>query len=318
MPGHILTAIFAISSLAAVSSTACLAQFYRPATEHQIKVDGHERKYFVFIPKQAKEPIPTVLAFHGGRGNGRQMERYTRLNGVAEKFGFLVIYPESLAGNWNDGRDLTELQQEKADDVKYVRSAVEDVAGRHKIDRGRIFATGVSNGAFMSNRLAAKASDLIAAIAPVIGGMAPSIAKEFEPQRPVSILIIQGDADPLVPIDGGEVGLGRIRRGQTVPTKDTLDRYAKLNGNQGQPSVSRIDADPDDGTTVEVTKYPDGPSGFRTHFYLVKNGGHAWPGRPQYMPEAVIGKASQDFFASEVICKFFKGCPSRTTAKSMD
>lgn len=58
----------------------------------------------------------------------------------------------------------------------------------------------------------------------------------------------------------------------------------------------------------------DGPGGFKTYFCLVKNGGHAWPGRPQYMPEALIGKASQDFFASEMICKFFKDCPPRKLA----
>lgn len=154
--------------------------------------------------------------------------------------------------------------------------------------------TGVSNGAFMSNRLAAEASDMIAAIAPVIGEMAPSIADEFGPQHPVSVLIIQGDADPLVPIEGGGVGFGRTKRGQTVPTKDTLGRYLKLNGNKGKPTVTKIDGDPADGTTVELTKYPDGPTGFTTYYCLVKNGGHAWPGRPQYMPEALIGKASQD------------------------
>ena len=75
-----------------------------------------------------------------------------------------------------------------------------------------------------------------------------------------------------------------------------------------------IDGDSDDGTTVEVTKYQDGPGGFKTHFCLVKNGGHAWPGRPQYMPEAMIGRASQDFFASEMICEFFKHCPPRKAA----
>ena len=316
MARHVSTFTFVLLVLLAAQSSVCLAQFYRPATEHQITVDGHDRKYFVFAPKEAKKPVPVILAFHGGRGNGRQMERYTRLNGVVEKYGYLVIYPESLNGNWNDGRDLQELQQEKADDVKYVRSLVNNVAQSHEIDRGRIFATGVSNGAFMSHRLAAEASDLFAAIAPVIGGMAPSIAKNFDHKNPVSILIIQGDADPLVPIDGGEVGFGRIRRGNVVPTPDTLERYLKLNGNKGKQGVTKLDGDPDDGTSVEVTRYLDGPGEFKTNFCLVKNGGHAWPGRPQYMPEAMIGKASQDFFASEMICEFFKQCPPRNVAET--
>ena len=73
-----------------------------------------------------------------------------------------------------------------------------------------------------------------------------------------------------------------------------------------------IAADPKDGIVVEITKYPDGPAGVKTEYYLVKNGGHNWPGRPLYLPESVIGKASQAFSASDVIWKFFASCPPRT------
>ena len=67
-----------------------------------------------------------------------------------------------------------------------------------------------------------------------------------------------------------------------------------------------LDADAKDGTSVEITKYPDGPSGERAWFYLVKNGGHTWPGRPLYLPENIIGKASQDFSATDMIWQFFQ------------
>ena len=59
---------------------------------------------------------------------------------------------------------------------------------------------------------AEKVPDLIAAIAPVVGGMAPAMAKKFHPDHTVSILVIQGDADPLVPIRGGMVGFPRGRK----------------------------------------------------------------------------------------------------------
>ena len=171
------------------------------AVEHSVTVDGISRKYLVFAPKGFDKPLPVVLAFHGGGGNARQMERYTRFNDLAAKEGFLVVYPEAVDGNWNDGRGIAGVraQQENIDDVKFVRLIVDRISKEHKIDRSRVFSTGISNGAFMSHRLATEASDLIAAIAPVVGGMAPAMAKKFHPAHPVSILIIQGDADPLGP-----------------------------------------------------------------------------------------------------------------------
>jgi polyhydroxybutyrate depolymerase len=142
--------------------------------------------------------------------------------------------------------------------------------------------------------------------------MAPAMAKKFHPAYPVSILIIQGDADPLVPIRGGMVGFPRGRkRGQVVPTEETISLYVRRNGNQGEPTVTTVDRDEKDGTSVEVRKYSDGPGGLKTQVYLVKNGGHTWAGRPLYLPELLIGKASQEFSATDVISEFFKSCPLR-------
>ena len=285
------------------------------AIEKTLQVDGMQRHYFVFAPAKGGEPMPVVLAFHGGGGNARQMERYTGFDELAEKKGFIVIYPESIEGNWNDGRGVKFIraQRENINDVKFVRELLDDVTKDYKVDRGRVFATGISNGAIMSHRLAAEASDLIAGIAPVVGGMAPAIAEKFKPEFPVSILIIQGDADPLVPIVGGDVVVGRgYPRGKVISTKEVLAKYVERNGNHGNPTTMTLDVDPNDATSVEITKYPGGPGGVRTWFYLVKNGGHAWPGRPQYAAEAVIGIASQEFSATEVIWEVFKNCPSRS------
>ena len=287
------------------------------AVEHSVTVDGISRKYLVFAPKGFDKPLPVVLAFHGGGSNARQMERYTRFNDLAAKEGFLVVYPEAVDGNWNDGRGIAGVRahQENIDDVKFVRLIVDRISKEHKIDRSRVFSTGISNGAFMSHRLATEASDLIAAIAPVVGGMAPAMAKKFHPAHPVSILIIQGDADPLVPIRGGTVGFFRgSRRGHVIPTEETISLYVRRNGNQGEPTITTLDRDKKDGTSVEIRKYPDGPGGVKTQVYIVRNGGHTWAGRPLYLPEMLIGKASKEFSATEVIWEFFKSCPPRLAA----
>jgi len=258
--------------------------------------------------------MPVVIAFHGGGGSPRQMEQLTAFDDVAEREGFVLAYPEAVGSNWNDGRGDTFIlaQREKINDVEFVRRVLEGLFEEHKIDRGRVFATGISNGAAMVHRIAAEASDVIAGIAAVVGGMAPAIAEKFKPEFPVSILIIQGDSDPFVPIGGGTVVAGRGRaRGQVPPMKDVLELYVRRNGNTGDPVLTTFAVEPDDGTSVEITKYPDGPGGVKSWCYVVKNGGHAWPGRPPLAREAVIGKVTQQFSATETIWEFFRDCPGR-------
>ena len=284
------------------------------AVEKTIRVDGRDRTYLVFAPAKKNTPIPVVLVFHGGGGNARQMEQYSRFNPLAEKEGFLAVYPQSVEGNWNDGRgvEFIKAQREQVDDVKFVRAIVDALAKDHAIDRGRVFSTGMSNGAIFSHYLVTKASDLIAAIAPVVGGLTPGMSATFQPDCPVSILIVQGDKDPLIPYGGGPIGFpGTEPRGKVSPTTETLALYVKRNGNPGEPTVTTLDTKPDDGTSVEIRKYPDGPGGVKTELYLVKNGGHAWPGRPLYLPKAMIGLASAEFSATDVIWDFFKSCPPR-------
>lgn len=289
------------------------------AVEKTVAIDGHTRTYLVYAPRKADGPLPLVIALHGGGSNARRMERYSRFNGLAEREGFIVCYPQAIEGNWNDGRGVRFIraQREDIDDVKFVRRIVQRIGGEHKLDRSRTFATGISNGAFMSHRLAAEASDLIAAVAPVVGGMAPAVAERFNPKCPVSLFVIQGDRDPLVPIKGGYVGLpGGRRRGKLIPTDEAIARYLKRNGVSGKGAVTILeDADPNDGTTTRATVYPAGLGGAKTRVYVVKNGGHAWPGRPLYLPESIIGKASRDFDATRAIWEFFKSCPPRKLDK---
>lgn len=296
------------------------------AVEKSVVVGGEKRTYLLFIPPEPKgeaapvanppakpAPRPLVLALHGGGGNGRQMERYSRLNDVAVRHGFLVAYPDALEANWNDGRGSEAIasQKKNVDDVLFIRKLVDAVSETAPVDRGRVFATGISNGAFMSHRLAAEASDLVAAVAPVVGGMAPAIAEKFNPEHPVSLLVIQGDSDPLVPFAGGDVTAFGRARGKLIPTEDALGKYLARGHVAGEPKIVQQDSDPADGTSVEIRTWPDGEGGVKTAFRLIKNGGHTWPGRPLYLPQAMIGKASQEFSASDVVWEFFASCPPR-------
>jgi polyhydroxybutyrate depolymerase len=106
--------------------------------------------------------------------------------------------------------------------------------------------------------------------------------------------------------------------GLVVPTEETISLYVRSNGNQGKPTVTTLDQDAGDGTSVEIRKYPDGPGGVKTQVYIVRNGGHTWAGRPLYLPEKLIGTASQEFSATEVTWEFFKSCPPRQAQPRSD
>ena len=120
-----LTTVTAVSLLSLLQIVTVAQRLRGEAVEHAVTVDGITRKYLVFTPKGFDKPLPVVLALHGGGGNSQQMERYTKFNNLAAKEGFLVVYPEAVDGNWNDGRGIegVRAQQENIDDVKFVRSS---------------------------------------------------------------------------------------------------------------------------------------------------------------------------------------------------
>jgi poly(3-hydroxybutyrate) depolymerase len=179
-------------------------------------------------PALAPAPVPLVLVFHGGGGNGPGTERLTRFTPLADREGFLVAFPEGLGKNWNDGREFTtsRAHRDHVDDVAFVAALIDAVGRLHAVDARRVYATGISNGGIFSHYLAAHLSARIAAIAPVVGGIADPPDAWLHPEQPVSVLMLQGTSDPLVPYHGGPVAFGR---GRIIDTEEAARRWAALN-----------------------------------------------------------------------------------------
>lgn len=284
-------------------------------SSHTITVDGRERHYVVQAPPTSSAALPVVFFFHGGGGRGENLAR-VGFREMVTRENFLAVYPSGWKNNWNDGRNATRIvsQQEGVDDVKFVRAIVDKLAASYRIDRSRIFATGVSNGGIFSHYLAARAADLFAAIAPVIGGLAEPVAPTFQPIHPISLLVLQGDVDPLVPIEGGAIN-HQERSGRVIATEEMLKLYLAHNGIAGAPEEQVLpDTDPDDGCRTVVRRYPPGRGGVRIEYWLNKGAGHTLPGPRRVSTagkEARVGKTSLDYDALEVIWSFFKSCPPR-------
>lgn len=281
------------------------------SVERSLSVGGRERSYRLFVPPAAKgAPAPLVLAFHGGGGKGRSMEKLSKLSALAAREGFVVAYPDAYEGNWNDGRtefDATAFR-ERIDDIAFVRVILTDISRVTPVDPKRVFATGISNGAIFSHFLAAKLSDRIAAIAPVAGGIADPFHREFAPAQPVSVFAMQGTKDPLVPINGGNVA--KAHRGTVIAADDAMRLWAARDSAAATPETGMLpDRDPRDGCSVAWKKWGGGKNGTEVWLYVQRGAGHTWPGGAQYMPKLLVGAVCRDFDASEAIWAFFKAHP---------
>lgn len=281
------------------------------AVGRSIESGGLQRTFVLHAPSSLRADGPTalVIVLHGGGGTGWGIERSTGFSQMADRYGFVVVYPDAVERNWNDGRGDLQIrsQREGIDDVGFISAVITQVSREYSIDPRRVFATGISNGGFMSQMLAARLADRIVAIAPVAAGMGPAVAASLQPSAPVSVLVMNGTADPLVPYTGGLV----VRtRGETISTDEIIRKWVTANHCAGVPVVSQLpDTDPSDGTRVTKTAYLECAQRSVVILYRIEGGGHTWPGGRQYLPRAIVGRVSRDIDASGVIWAFFASHP---------
>lgn len=283
-----------------------------PENTESLRVDGVTRTYNIHVPDiyTGSVPVPMVIALHGGGGSSKKMANLTGFNAISDTYGFIVVYPNGIENRWNDGRMLKEYttQKDTIDDVNFISKLIDQICEQYTIDKTRIYVTGISNGAMMSCRLACELSEKIAAIAMVVGAMPEQIADTCEPASPLSVLLIAGTDDPLVPFEGGKIASGRKNKkyGGVKSMYDTVRFWVQHNGCSETPHVAWLpDTDPDDGCRVRKEVYLYGENGTEVVFYCIEGGGHTWPGGFQYAAVRIIGKTCYDFDASETIWNFF-------------
>jgi polyhydroxybutyrate depolymerase len=273
-----------------------------------IEADGAARTYLIHIPASydGQKAVPLVLVFHGGGGQPPGMVRISGMNDVADRHGFIAVYPAGLNRQWKDGRTAA---LSPPDDVAFIDALIHTLETNYRIDSKRIYATGISNGAFFSFRLACDLGNEIAAIAPVAGSI-PVGFNDTCKNDPVSVMMINGTADRLVPYDGGRVGGPFVAQGDSIPVSQTVSIWVKTDGCTQAPRTSTVlDVDSADGTTTAIQTFDGCQDGTSVELYTVTGGGHTWPGGPQYLPPAIIGVTSRDFDASETMWQFFAAHP---------
>lgn len=287
--------------------------------ERNILFDGLQRTYKIHIPPSLPENFSPAMVFvlHGGGGTGDGMERSLTLGGfntLSDENNFIVVYPDGIERHWNDGRTNTSdaAHEQNIEDVGFFDALIENLTNEFNIDTNRIYCTGISNGAMMSYRLALELPEKIAAIAPVAGAIPIDILPDEPLLIPLSVCVISGTSDPLVPWEGGTVGTKQNPRGVVISVPDSVN-YLVVNNNCNitPETILLPNTDSTDGTIVYYHKYGNGDNNTEVVLYEIRNGGHTWPGGYQYLSKIIIGRTCKDINANEVIWEFFKNHPKQ-------
>ena len=271
------------------------SSFAQQTINASITHDGIQRDYIVYIPElyDGSTAVPLILNFHGFGSNANEQMFYGDFRDIADTEGFLLVHPEgtTFIGNqfWNVGFPGISST---IDDVGFTEALIDELATLYTINLDRVYATGMSNGGFMSFLLACQLSEKIAAVASVTGSMTQDTFDDCNAQLPTPVLQIHGTEDDVVLYNGNTL---------SIPIADVISYWVDYNNCETTPSTTTLpDLDVSDGSTVEHSVYENSDNGITTEHMKVIGGGHTWPG-------SVLNTAgtNQDIDASMEIWLFF-------------
>jgi len=290
--------------LPALAIALLLPSCVRPHATRVHVPPGGDRKARLFIPTSPapESGWPLVVVLHGARSHGRRVEKVTHWTRLADEEGAVVVYPEGVSRSWNDGRsDKVPAAAQGIDDVGWLEQVLAHVQSSTSIDPDRILLTGASNGAMLGWRWVCEGQGTITAFVPVMAGLPAPVAPACTP-KPVATMVIQGDADPLVPYEGGTVGR---QRGEVLSTQDALAVMQKANGCAPSPSASHSwDTVPSDSTSATHIRWNDGCEAVPVEHIRLHGAGHLWPGARQAAPPERVGRVSTDIDGAQAAWEF--------------
>lgn len=284
----------AVACGAGCSDTGTSVTYQVADSYESVQVGPVRRWYRLHIPdRPAKGPkAPLLLAFHGYGQSAEQLEQVTGLSRAADAAGAIVVYPEAYYGTWDVNGDAeVELQVR---DIDYVRAIIARVTADHVVDRNKVVAVGMSNGAVFVQRLACEAADEIAGFVAVAGMFLQSVANRCTPIRPVSALYVLGDADPQFPVAGG---------GALLSLDAGLAIWASRDGCGGAQTTVLPDT-AGDGTRATRRAYGGCDAGTTVSRVLISGAGHSWPGQSSPPDPEAWGRTSRNFDATRAVLDF--------------
>jgi polyhydroxybutyrate depolymerase len=255
----------------------------------ELAAGASRRTYRVHLPTDYRpaSPLPAVLLFHGNGGSAADLDASSTLSELADRRGFLAVYPQGVAVGAGQPFWATAGRVELGvDELRFTTDLLDDLQRRLCVDPARVAAAGFSAGGGVTARLACDLAGRVAAVATIAGALYTEPG-ECRPSRPVPVLAVHGTDDPVTPYGGRSPSVEWPLPMPPLPT--WLAEWATRDGCPGDPAVF-LD-------TPEVTgvRWGGCRDGAEVVHYRVNGGGHEAPrtvaGRP-------IARVLWEFFAA--------------------
>ena len=281
--------------------------------QHNIKVAGLNRNFFSYRPVNLPLNSPVFFVLHGSTQTASDMRQSVafEFESLADRFGFIVVYPNGYDNHWNDCRASADYlaNTENIDDIAFFRAMIKYFAENEQADPNAIFVTGYSNGGHMAYKLAMETPELVKAIAPIAANM--PVDSNLDCNKTgvaVSVAILNGRNDPINPYDRGSVEiLGNTSRGSVLSTDASINYWLALAGtNQNENGAKKtfvhpeVDGNPE--TQVIETRWNNAVVPIR--LFDLKGAGHVVPSKLAHFPR-ILGGGAADVSGPQVITEFF-------------
>lgn len=153
-----------------------------------------EMGYLLYLPSdyEKKDAWPLLLFLHGAGERGNDLELVKKhgppkLIDAGKDFPMVVVSPQCPDDQWWEPVSLSAL--------------LDEITAKHRIDKERIYVTGLSMGGFGTWALAAHTPHRFAAVAPICGGGEPITARRI---KQIPAWVFHGAKDEVVPLDRSE------------------------------------------------------------------------------------------------------------------
>jgi polyhydroxybutyrate depolymerase len=251
------------------------------------------REFLEYLPNDIPPHSPLVIVLHGALMDAKSMREWTgyEFDQLADQHGFVVVYPDGYKHNWNDChlKATFAAHTENIDDMGFLKGLIAREVAQRQIDKKHVYVLGYSNGGQMALRLALQAPEQVAGIAIAGASLQDPEDSSCPEQGAVPLLVVQGEKDPIHPIDGGRVTLfGFSDRGRVLSAFDTARTFAKRLGVTSAHQEIHLDPQKSgDPTSADGFLWPGAPSPV-VALYKIEGGGHVVP-QPVFIYPRILG-----------------------------
>jgi polyhydroxybutyrate depolymerase len=266
----------------------------------------YDRTYDLRVPGgiAAGDRRPLLIVLHGAGDTGRGFRARIAADARTDQAGLITVYPDGIGGEWATGCGCTAAELAGADDVAFLNTLVRQLATELPVDTTRVYVAGYSQGAQLAQRYGCTSARAPAGVAAVAGMPVRGVAEGCTPTAPFAVLVVHGDADPVMLYGGFGSGAPIL----SVP--ETIARWAEVMGCALTPTEETRADENRDGTTVSIARYSGCDGGVGVQLDRVEGGGHTWPGPTGPWPKST-GKLSRNLDATAEMIALFTRMEAR-------